>query len=502
VAEPLKSPAPALRCRDLHKSFPGVTALGGVDLDLGAGSVHALVGENGAGKSTLVNILSGALQPDAGHIEVAGRRTLLRGPRHAQRLGIAVVHQEFNLVADLSVGENILLGRWPRRWAGLVDFTALDRQAQAALQALDLDLPLHAPVRGLPVAGQQMVEIAKALSLDARVLILDEPSAVLTQRELQALFRLVRRLAERGVAVMYISHRLEEILELADQVTVLRDGRRVSTRPVAGASRRQLIAEMVGREMGDEFPARRAAHGEVVLQVDRLSARGRFEQVSFDVRAGEVLGLAGLVGAGRTSLLQAMFGAIPVISGRVSAGGRRGPFRGPRQAMAAGLAYLPEDRKKAGLLLEQRLRDNITLAELRSCTRWGLLSPRFERTEARRLMADLGIKARGPDAAVRTLSGGNQQKVLLARWLRRPHRVMLLDEPTRGIDVGAKVEIYSLINRLAERGVAVVLASSELPEIIGMADRIAVLRGGRIMGTLDNRSRNVTQEQVMQLAAG
>ncbi len=492
-----------LQCSGMCKSYPGVLALDGVNLDLAAGTVHALVGENGAGKSTLVKLLSGAAPPDAGSVEIDGENVSIRNARHAQQLGIAVVYQEFNLAPDLSVSENIFLGRWPsaprRPW---IDFPKLHDQTAALLATLGIRLSVRQPVSTLSVAQQQMVEIAKALSLDAKILILDEPSAVLTPHELDTLFELVKDLKNRGVGVIYISHRLDEIFRIADDVTVLRDGRNVSTRTIQTVERDRLITEMVGRELKNEFPPRCCTIGDVLLRFENLTARNRFNDVTLDVRAGEVLALTGLVGSGRTSVAQTAFGAVRADEGTVSLAGRHRRFTTPRQAIAEGVAMLPEDRRREGLLLERSIRENITLADPGASATWGFLSHRRERNLTRRLMNDLQIKALSPDTQVATLSGGNQQKVLLARWMARSHRAMILDEPTRGVDVGAKYEIYTLINRLAAEGVALLLISSELPEVIGMADRIGVMHEGRLMDILDNPARATTQEQIMRLAAG
>jgi ribose transport system ATP-binding protein len=498
-----QSVPPRLRCDLVRKAFPGVLALDDVGLEVAAGTVHALVGENGAGKSTLMRILSGAVAADGGSIWIDGQPVHITDARSAQRHGIAIVYQDFNLVPDLCVSENVFLGRWPRtRGTRCVDFARLHRRASELLEALGIRVPVRQLVGTLSVAQQQMVEIGKALSLDARLLILDEPSAVLTPHELETLFTLVRDLKHRGVSVIYISHRLDEIFDIADFVTVLRDGRRVSTRPIQNVDRERLIAEMVGRELKDEFPERSCPVGEILLRVTGLSARRRFADVSFEVRSGEVFALAGLVGSGRTSIAKTLFGALRASGGAVAVGEYPGPFADPRQGIAAGIAMLPEDRKKEGLLLERSLRENVTLAHRKAVSVSGFLRPARERAVARSLMNDLQIKAVSTESLVETLSGGNQQKVLLARWMSRPHRVILFDEPTRGVDVGAKYEIYMLINRLAAEGTAIVMISSELPEVIGMADRIGVMHEGCLAGILDNRKRKVTQEQIMALAAG
>jgi ABC-type sugar transport system ATPase subunit len=494
---------PRLRCHGIRKAFPGVLALDDVSLEVAPAAVHAIVGENGAGKSTLMKVLAGAITADAGRIEIDGRPVAISDARSAQRHGIAIVYQDFNLVPDLSVSENVLLGRWPR--TGLtrcVDFARLHQDAAKPVAALGVVLPMRHPVSALTVAQQQMVEIAKALSLEARLLILDEPSAVLTPHELESLFGIVRGLKERGVSVIYISHRLDEIFDIADAVTVLRDGRHISTRSVEETDRNRLVSEMVGRELEGEFPSRSCTIGEVGLEVRHLSAQRRFADVSFDVRAGEVFALTGLVGSGRSSVAKTLFGAIRATSGQVTMGDCEGPFTSPSQAIAAGMAMLPEDRKREGLLLERTLRENVTLAHRQASAVAGFLRVGREQALARNLMDDLQIKAVSSESRVATLSGGNQQKVLLARWMSRPHRAIIFDEPTRGVDVGAKYEIYTLINNLAADGVAVTMISSELPEVIGMADRVGVMREGRLAGVLQNRRREVTQEQIMQLAAG
>ncbi len=494
--------APRIRFRRISKSYPGVRALDEVSFDVAPGSVHALVGENGAGKSTLMKVLAGATRADGGAIELDGEAVAIRDARHAQQLGISIVYQEFNLVRDMSVAENIFLGRWPRGRTGAIDFCRLHAEAGAVLASLGIELPVRRTVAGLSVAQQQMVEIAKALSLSARVLVLDEPSAVLTPHELRMLFRVVADARGRGLSVVYISHRLEEIFEIADAVTVLRDGQHVSTRAVGEVSRGALIAEMVGRELKDEFPAREGRPGDVVLRVEGLSAAGRFADLTFDVRAGEVFGLTGLVGSGRTSVARTIFGAVRANGGSVRVGAARGPFRSPRSALAAGVMMLPEDRRQEGLLLERPVRENVTLACREAVATAGFVRRGQERALVERLTGELRVRAASMEARAATLSGGNQQKVLLARILAQPRRVVILDEPTRGVDVGAKYEIYTLINRLAADGMAILMISSELPEVIGMSDRIGVMHEGRLGGVLENRARGVTQEQIMRLASG
>ena len=491
-----------VRFRNVSKRFPGVQALDDVSFDVRPGRVHALVGENGAGKSTLVKALAGAHPLDSGTIEIDGEAVAIRNARHAQELGIAIVYQEFNLVAHLSVSENVFLGRWPcspvlRR----IRFGELHEKARRLFDELQLDVPVRASVDGLSVAQQQMVEIAKALSMKARILILDEPSAVLTPHELSALFRLVRDLTGRGVSVIYISHRLDEVFELAQCVTVMRDGRHISTRPIEEVDRSALILETVGRTLEQEFPSRTLELGNVVLHAQRLSAPPAFQDVSFNVRAREIFALTGLVGSGRSSVAQAIFGAMHS-AGAVRVNGASGPFPSPRVAKRVGVAFLPEDRKHQGLLLHRPLRENITLAHRERSATWGWLSMPQERRFAREMMTRHGIRAANCEVDAATLSGGNQQKAMLARWLQKAYRVVILDEPTRGVDVGAKVEIYERLNAVARSGAAVLMISSELPEVIGMADRIGVMCEGRLMGVLENRARSVTQEAIMRLAVG
>jgi len=495
-------PIPRVQFTGISKRYPGVQALDDVSFSVAPGSIHALVGENGAGKSTLIKILAGATRSDSGAIRLDGEQVRIDSARYAQSLGIAVVYQEFSLVPHLSAGENVFLGRWARGRLGFISRRALHARSTAIFQSLGVNTRAEDKLHGMSVAQQQMVEIARALSLQARVLVLDEPSAVLTPRELSSLFLLLKRLTAQGVSVVYISHRLDEIFHLADSVTVLRDGRHVSTRPIADVHRDRLIHDMVGRPIGEEFPGRSDVRGEVILRVAGLSADGRFRHVSFEVRAGEVFALTGLVGSGRSSVGKALFGAVPRTTGTVLVARVRGPFRSPGAAKRAGVAYLPEDRKRQGLLLSRPLYENVTLGHMQSASRGGFVSPRRDRAITREKTHELQIQAAHPGVMTATLSGGNQQKVLLARWLHKRYRVIILDEPTRGVDVGAKVEIYGLLNRIATAGAAVVLITSELPEATGMADRIGVMSDGLLAGILENARRDVPQEAIMRLAVG
>ncbi|WP_329461948.1 sugar ABC transporter ATP-binding protein [Streptomyces sp. NBC_01431] len=485
-----------LRVEGIRKSFPGVVALDGVDFDLRRGEVHVLLGENGAGKSTLIKVLSGAHRPDGGRILAAGREVRIHGAQDAERLGIATIHQEFNLVPELTVAENIFLGRQPRRF-GMIDRRRMEADAQALLQRVGLDVSPRVKVRELGIARLQMVEIAKALSLDARVLIMDEPTAVLTSEEVDRLFRIVRDLRDDGVGTVFITHHLEEIAALGDRVTVLRDGRSVGQVPAA-TPEDELVRLMVGRSIEQQYPRERPDPGRPLLSVRGLTRHGAFHDVSFEVRAGEVVGLAGLVGAGRTEVARAVFGADPYDAGTVDVRGESVARGDVNAAMGAGVGLVPEDRKGQGLVLDASVQENLGLVTLRSATRAGLVDLKGQRADATRVAGQLGVRMAGLDQRVRTLSGGNQQKVVIGKWLLADTQVLILDEPTRGIDVGAKVEIYQLINELTASGRAVLMISSDLPEVLGMSDRVLVMAQGRIVGELP--ARVATQDAVMALA--
>ncbi|MFI7442812.1 sugar ABC transporter ATP-binding protein [Nonomuraea indica] len=485
-----------LRVEKLGKRFPGVVALDGVDFDLREGEVHVLLGENGAGKSTLIKMLSGAYQPDSGRVLVDGEPVEIRTAADAQRLGIATIYQEFNLVPELTVGENLVLGRPPRRF-GLVDTRRMHEQARGMLDRVGVTVDPRTRVAELGIAQMQMLEIAKALALNARVLIMDEPTAVLTTTEVERLFGLVRQLRERGVAIVFITHHLEEIAQLGDRVTVLRDGRSVEQVP-ADTPEEELIRLMVGRPIDQQFPRQAQRAGEPLLRVEGLTRAGAFADVSFEVRAGEVVGVAGLVGAGRTEVARAVFGADPYDSGQVLVRGRRLPGGDVRAAMEAGLGLVPEDRKGQGLVLGADIAENLGLVTLRHATRAGFVDRAGQRESAGRVAEQLGVRMSHLGQEVRTLSGGNQQKIVIGKWLLADAHVLILDEPTRGIDVGAKVEIYQLINSLTASGHAVLMISSDLPEILGMSDRVLVMARGRLVGEL--KAAEATQDSVMALA--
>ncbi len=476
---------PVLALRQLAKSFGGARALRGVDFDLHAGEVHALLGENGAGKSTLIKIVTGAHRPDRGVIQVGGQEVSDLTPAAAAALGIACVYQQPALFPDLSVAENIAL-RLERGGAlRTVGWRARHDCARDLLRRIGAAIDPGAEVRSLSMPEQQLVEIACALGSGARIVIMDEPTASLTQKEQHLLFAVVRELRKGGVGVIYISHRLEEIFALADRVTVLRDGESVGTHPVAAMNEAGLIRMMVGREVAQIYPPSESAPGDVVLALRQVGcAASRVRDVTLDVRAGEVVGLAGLVGAGRTELARVLFGLTPADSGEILLDGRRVALRSPQEAVAHGFAYVPEDRRRHGVVLEMPIAHNMTMAVHRRLFAGGWLRFGAERSLALGYIRELAVKCSGPFAPGGSLSGGNQQKVSLARWLATKPRVLILDEPTQGVDVGAKSEIHRIVRRLAREGLAVLLISSDLPEVIGMSDRIGVMRGGTLQAML------------------
>lgn len=492
---------PLLVARGISKSFPGVKALQDVDLSVRAGRVHALVGENGAGKSTLVGILGGAQQPDSGELQLRGETVRFSAPRDALERGVVVVYQELSLLPHLTVGQNILLGHAPSRW-GVIDEDAVNARSRELLEMLSVGrLGVELPVRRLSIAQRQLVEIAKALAHDAQVLVLDEPSAVLAGEELEHLFEVIDRLRERGVAVIYISHRLAEVDRIADDVTVLRDGRRVRTDRATDLSRQDIIRSMVGRTLDEAYGERHSVPGDVVLSVEGLLLPGSEpDGISFEVRAGEILGVAGLMGSGRSRLARALVGLEPFRGGSIHVEGREIRPTSPRRAAREGIALVPEDRKLLGLILDFSVARNISLPVLGEVTKAGVLSMRQEGSLARRFIKAMAIRVSGLRQIARQLSGGNQQKVVLAKWLATNPKVLLLDEPLRGVDVGAKAEIYALIRNLAAEGTAIVLISSELPEVLGLSDRIIVMRSGVVGGELD--VDEATEERLLDLAIG
>jgi len=489
-----------LEASQITKRFPGTLALDRAHIELRAGEIHAVLGENGAGKSTLMKIISGVYTADEGQILLEGRPVAPANPHEALELGIAIVHQELSVVPALSVAENIFGGRLPTNALGMVRYNRLYENARSVLQDLQLDIDPRAPMETLSVANQQVVEIAKALSFQCKILILDEPTSALTAREADILFGLLRRLASEGTGIFYISHKLSEIFTLADRVTVLRDGRTIGTRAIAKTTPDEVIRMMVGRELGDFYPAKNPDQGAPLLEVRDLRLNGQTEANSFSLYDGEILGIAGLIGSGRSELARAIFGADRKASGEILIDGKRVEINSPADAIRHGLGYLPEDRKAAGLFLDMAVRRNIVAADLKEITRHGFISNSKERSIAEQFVSRLNINTPSIDQEVRRLSGGNQQKALVAKWLAIRPRILIVDEPTRGIDVGAKREIHFLLRELAANHVGIIMISSELPEILGLSDRILVMHEGMIVGEID--AADATEELIMTYASG
>ncbi|MET7460603.1 sugar ABC transporter ATP-binding protein [Nonomuraea sp. NPDC005501] len=489
---------PTLALAGVSKSFGAVRALRDVSIELHAGEAHALAGENGAGKSTLVKTLAGVHRPDQGRILLNGEPVVFSGPADAQQAGVAVIYQEPTLFPDLSVAENIFMGRQPRRSLGRIDRAAMRAETRQLFGRLGVALDPGRPTRGLSIADQQLVEIAKALSRDARVLVMDEPTAALSGAEVARLFSVVEALREHGCAVLFISHRLDEIFALCQRVTTLRDGQWIASEPVAGLTHDDLVRRMVGRDLGALYPKQEAAVGDVALRVERLTREGVFTDVSFEVRRGEIVALAGLVGAGRSEVARAIFGIDRWDAGTVTVDGRELPPGSPTAAMGAGLALVPEDRRQQGLVMEMSIERNIGLTGLRSLRRGPTISRRAERDRAADWAARLRLKFARLGDGVGVLSGGNQQKVVLAKWLATEPSVLVVDEPTRGIDVGTKAEVHRLLSELAGQGIAVLMISSDLPEVLGMADRVLVMREGRLSAEIPRAE--ATEESVMHAA--
>lgn len=490
----------------ITKSFPGVRALDDVSLDFYAGEILGLVGENGAGKSTLMKILGGVYPADSGQVILEGRSLRFHNPRDAAEAGIAIIHQELHLVPGMSVAENISLGREPARLRFLLSRRRLHDEADRVLRRLEFDLDTRCRVRDLSLGHQQIVEIAKALSVDARILVMDEPTSALTETEVEHLFQVVRGLRDQGVSIVFITHRLDEVFQVADRVAVLRDGKLVGVRPCENLSKEELVRLMVGRELVEQFPRGEGRKGKVALAVRNLFARQRgrtrktiLRDIEFDLHYGEIVGLAGLMGAGRTELVSALFGALDAeVRGLISIEGEPVTIRSPKEAIDHGIALVTEDRKRFGIIPEMAVRENITLSHLNTYSRAGWVRRRFESADTADIIERMGISPPVPERAAKNLSGGNQQKAIVGRWLLTRPRILLLDEPTRGIDVGAKGEIYKLIRSLADQGMAILMVSSELPEILAMSDRILVMAGGRITGEFLHRE--ATQEKIMHAA--
>jgi ABC-type sugar transport system ATPase subunit len=492
--------APAVRFEGISKRFPGARALDNVSFEIAAGSCHALCGENGAGKSTLGKILAGIHSPDAGRVVLFGEPVAFSGPEQALAAGVGMVHQELAFCENLSVAENLCLGALPSS-RGFLDRAEMRSRAERMLAAIDARLDVGERVGALTTGQQQMLQIASAVGTGARVIVFDEPTSSLSQHEAEKLYELIDRLRRQGVTSIYVSHRMEEIFRLCDTVTILRDGMHVATRPTSELTQPALVQMMIGRPIEEYFPSHvHGKAGEELLRVEHLSSPGKFQDVSFTLKAGEVLGFAGLVGAGRSEIAQALFGLDPDVRGQMWIAGKPVPFNGPRQAMRAGLGLVPEDRKRQGLVLSMTALANTTLPILDGLSRWTFIRRRAERALVGTYFERLRVRAPGVDVVTAGLSGGNQQKLVLAKWLAARCRVLMLDEPTRGVDVGAKAEIHALIDELASSGAGVMLISSELPEVLNLCTRIIVLREGRIAGELPRAG--ATQDALMRLMAG
>jgi len=489
-----------LRVSGIRKEFAGVVALKDVSFELRAGTVHALMGENGAGKSTLMKVIAGIYRPDGGKIQLHGKDVELPTPLAALDHGIAMIHQELNLMSSMTVAENIWIRREPRNRVGLIDHSRLNRMTQDLFRDLDIDIAPDEPVRNLSVANRQMVEIAKAVSYESEILIMDEPTSALTEREVAHLFRIINTLRAKGTGIIYITHKMSELFEIADEVSVFRDGEHIATRPSSELTRDDVIRMMVGRDIDQMFPKVSAEIGGVVLSVRNLTLEGVFADVSFDLRAGEILGVAGLVGAGRSNIAEAIFGVTPATSGTIHVNGKPVSVKSPQVAMAHGMAFLTEDRKETGCFLGLTVQENMQMAALQSgFYRRGFVEQKRLSTACSELRDALKVKTPSMEQLILNLSGGNQQKALVGRWLLTKPKILILDEPTRGIDVGAKAEIHRMISTLASEGLAVIMISSELPEILGMSDRILTISQGKLTGILDRAEAD--QVKIMELAA-
>ena len=490
---------PILTLKNVTKEYPGVLALDHMNLDVYPGEVHALMGENGAGKSTLIKVISGAIKPNGGTIIYDGREYQSMTPALSKKLGIGVIYQEFNLVPELSVAENIFLGQ--KLTSGLtINRKLMNQKASELMKSFGIDIDVTKEVKSLTVAYQQLVEITKTISTDIKVLIMDEPSAPLTNREIDAMFEIVRKLREKGVAIIYISHRMEEIFALSDRVTIMRDGKYVGTRLTNEVDQSTLIKMMVGRTLNEQFPSVEKEIGETVLEVQNLCTDSLLKNISFQVHRGEILGLAGLVGAGRTETARAIFGADPVSSGKILIHGKEVHIHKPKDAINEGLALIPEDRKKHGALLDMSIRENVSFISIKNISKAGFVNRKADKALSDKYIQELSIKTPTMEQLTKNLSGGNQQKVVLAKSLASNSDIIIFDEPTRGIDVGAKKEIYVLMNELARQGMAIIMISSEMPELLGMSDRILVMHEGEMMGELTKK--DATQEKILELASG
>ena len=490
-----------IEMRGIDKSFGTNQVLKNAGFLLRDGEVHALMGENGAVKSTLMKILTGVYTRDAGTVIVDGKEVEYHNPQEAEKAGIVFIYQELNVMFDLTVEENLFMGKEITKGFGICDKKAMRKKAKEVLDMMGVDINPAAVMSELSVGQQQMIEICKALMVDAKVIIMDEPTAALTQSETDALFKVIHSLRKKGVSMVYISHRMEEIFELCDRITVLRDGSYIGTEEIKDIDMNDIVKMMIGREIGERFPARDVKLGQEVLKVEKLTSPGVFHDISFSVRAGEVLGVSGLMGAGRTEIMQAIFGNFPLESGKIYIDGKETVIKNPEAAMKAGIGFITEDRKTEGLMLEKSIEENISLANLGKVSgKNHVLSSSAEGALVKKGIEEFHIRCFGPSHECGNLSGGNQQKVVLAKWIYTEPKILILDEPTRGVDIGAKKEIYSVINEMAAKGVAIIMVSSELPEVLGMSDRIMVVREGEVRGIIGKEEAN--QQNVMTLATG
>ncbi|MEE3678344.1 sugar ABC transporter ATP-binding protein [Bacillus safensis] len=489
-----------IEMHNIHKAFGKNTVLSGVSFDLVTGEVHALMGENGAGKSTLMNLLTGLYSLDQGTIQIDGKETAFKNPKEAEQHGIAFIHQELNIWPDMTVLENLFIGKEIYTKLGLLDTKKMKVLAQKQLDRLSVNLSLDQEAGSCSVGQKQMIEIAKALMTDAKVIIMDEPTAALTEREIEKLFQVIESLKKEGVSIVYISHRMEEIFAICDRITIMRDGKTVDTKAIPETNFHEVVKKMVGRELTDRYPERTPSTGDIVLEVKQATKKGQFQDISFSVKAGEIVGVAGLMGAGRTEMMRSIFGLDPLDQGEIWVHGKKAVIKKPSDAVKLGIGFITEDRKDEGLMLDASIRENIGLPNLKSFSPKGLIDKKNEQDFVDLLIKRLTIKTASSDISARSLSGGNQQKVVIAKWIGIQPKVLILDEPTRGVDVGAKREIYQLMNELTDRGVAILMVSSELPEILGMSDRVLVIHEGTISGELDKTE--ATQERIMTLATG
>ncbi|HWK24155.1 MAG TPA: sugar ABC transporter ATP-binding protein [Ureibacillus sp.] len=485
----------------ISKAFNGNVVLENVQFELANGEIHALMGENGAGKSTMMKILSGIYTKDTGEIKVDGQAVQFKSPKDAEKLGINVIHQELNILPDLTVAQNLFLGKeLTYGKTGILKNRQMEKEASQLLSKLGLDINPRTRTGDLSVGKQQIIEIAKAIASDAKYIVMDEPTAALTDREIETLFKTVNELKAKGISFVYISHRMEEIFAICDRITILRDGQYVGVRNIPETNFDEIVAMMVGRQLGERFPSRNSKIGETKLEVRNLTSNGVFKDISFKLRKGEVLGVAGLMGAGRTEVAQTLFGYRKTNSGEILIDGKKATIKSPIEALKNGIGFVTEDRKTQGLVLDFSIKENITLANLEKCSASGIMKNEKENKMVSKYIEDLKIRTSGPEQSAKSLSGGNQQKVVIAKWLGTEPEILILDEPTRGVDIGARKEIYHIINQLAEAGVAILMISSELPEVIGMADRVIVMREGKLTGEV--MKEHMTQEVIMQYATG